>query len=48
VRDYRLPEMEIVALYPHRRHLTAKVRAFLDMLVDQFSNAQRRLAAASG
>ena len=48
VRDYRLPEMEIVALYPHRRHLTAKVRAFLDMLVDQFSNAQRRLAPASG
>jgi DNA-binding transcriptional LysR family regulator len=48
LRDYRLPEMEIVALYPHRQHLTAKVRAFLDMLVDQFSNAQRRLAAASG
>ena len=48
LRNYRLPEMEIVALYPHRRHLTAKVRAFLDMLVDQFSNAQRRLAAASG
>jgi DNA-binding transcriptional LysR family regulator len=48
LRDYRLPEMEIVALYPHRRHLTAKVRAFLDMLVDQFSNAQRRLAPASG
>jgi DNA-binding transcriptional LysR family regulator len=48
LRNYRLPEMEIVALYPHRRHLTAKVRAFLDMLVDQFSNAQRRLAPASG
>ena len=48
LRDYRLPETEIVALYPHRRHLTAKVRAFLDMLVDQFSNAQRRLAPASG
>ena len=48
LRDYRLPEMEIVALCPHRRHLTAKVRAFLDMLVDRFSNAQRRLAPASG
>jgi hypothetical protein len=33
LRDYRLPEMEIVALYPHRQHLTAKVRAFLDMPV---------------
>ncbi len=47
LRDYRLPEMEIVALYPHRRHVTAKVRAFLDMLVDQFSNQERRLDAAS-
>jgi DNA-binding transcriptional LysR family regulator len=41
LRDYRLPEMEIVARYPHRRHLTAKTRAFIDMLVDQFSNEQR-------
>jgi DNA-binding transcriptional LysR family regulator len=41
LRDYRLPEMEIVALYPHRRHLTAKTRAFIGMLVDQFSNEQR-------
>jgi DNA-binding transcriptional LysR family regulator len=39
--DYQTPEFEIVALYPHRRHLTAKLRAFLDMLVDHFSNAQR-------
>jgi DNA-binding transcriptional LysR family regulator len=38
--DYQTPEFEIVALYPHRRHMTAKVRAFLDMLVDQFSNAR--------
>jgi DNA-binding transcriptional LysR family regulator len=41
LRDYRLPEMEIVALYPHRRHLTAKTRTFIDMLVDHFSNEQR-------
>ena len=39
--DYQAPELEIVALYPHRRHLTAKVRAFLDMLVDQFITEQR-------
>jgi DNA-binding transcriptional LysR family regulator len=38
LRDYRLPEMEIVALYPHRRHLTAKTRTFIDMLVNQFSH----------
>jgi DNA-binding transcriptional LysR family regulator len=37
--DYQAPEYEIVALYPHRRHMTAKVRAFIDMLVDQFAKA---------
>jgi DNA-binding transcriptional LysR family regulator len=47
LRDYRLPEMEIVALYPHRRHLTAKLRLFIDMLVDRFAEEQRRLDAAS-
>jgi DNA-binding transcriptional LysR family regulator len=35
--DYDRPEMEIVALYPHRRQLSAKVRLFLDMLVDRFA-----------
>ena len=39
--DYQAPEIEIVALYPHRRHLTAKVRAFLDLLVDELGNQQR-------
>ena len=34
------PEMEIVALYPHRRQLSAKVRLFLDMLVDRFAKEQ--------
>jgi DNA-binding transcriptional LysR family regulator len=37
LRDYHAPEYEMVALYPHRRHLTAKVRAFIDMLVDEFA-----------
>jgi len=39
--DYGLPEMEIVALYPHRRQLSAKVRLFLDGLVDRFAAEQR-------
>jgi DNA-binding transcriptional LysR family regulator len=30
--DYGTPELEIVALYPHRRQLSTKVRLFLDML----------------
>ena len=46
LRDYRLPEREIVALYPHRRHMTAKLRTFIDMLVDRFAEEQRRLDTA--
>lgn len=45
--DYGRPEMEIVALYPHRRQLSAKVRVFLDMLVERFAEEQRRLDARS-
>jgi DNA-binding transcriptional LysR family regulator len=41
--DYQAPELEIVALYPHRRHMTAKVRAFIDMLVERFVDEQRWL-----
>ena len=41
------PEMEIVALYPHRRHMTATVRIFLDMLVDRFAEEQHSLDRAS-
>jgi DNA-binding transcriptional LysR family regulator len=43
LRDYARPEMEIVALYPHRRQLSAKVRLFLDRLVHRFAEEQRRL-----
>jgi DNA-binding transcriptional LysR family regulator len=39
--DYQTPELEYVALYPHRRHVTAKLRTFLDMLADEFANQQR-------
>ena len=44
--DHATPEVEIVALYPHRRQLSAKVRLFLDRLVDRFAEEQRRLDAA--
>jgi DNA-binding transcriptional LysR family regulator len=46
--EYSGPEMEIVALYPHRRQMSAKVRLFLDMLVEQFAEEQRLAAAAPG
>jgi DNA-binding transcriptional LysR family regulator len=35
---YRTQQLEIVALYPHRRHLSTKVRLFLDMLVERFAD----------
>jgi DNA-binding transcriptional LysR family regulator len=40
LQDCRKPEVEVVGLYPHRRLLTAKVRAFLDMLADRFTKDQ--------
>ena len=43
--DYGTPEQEMVALYPHRRQLSTKVRLFLDMLVDRFADEQRWLDA---
>ena len=43
--DYGRPEMEIVALYPHRRQLSTKVRLFLDMLIDRFAKERRWLDA---
>jgi DNA-binding transcriptional LysR family regulator len=46
--SYRMPELEINALYPHRRHLSAKVRAFIDMLVDRFGEQQHWLQTATG
>ena len=41
--DYRAQPLEINALYPHRRHLSCKVRVFIDMLVDRFAKQKRWL-----
>jgi DNA-binding transcriptional LysR family regulator len=38
LRNYRTPELSIAALYPHRRHLTAKVRVFMDALARRFAS----------
>lgn len=52
--DWRVGEMDVVALYPHRRHLAAKVRAFVDFLAERLGgDAARdpwaeRIAAAGG
>ena len=34
--EYRIPDVTIYAIYPSRRHLSAKVRAFVDFLVERF------------
>jgi hypothetical protein len=35
--DFQLPQVEINVAYPSRRHLPAKVRTFIDHLVEHFS-----------
>lgn len=37
--EYRLPEIDILAMYPSRRHLSARVRVMIDFLVDAFGGA---------
>jgi DNA-binding transcriptional LysR family regulator len=44
--DYQTVEFPIVAVYPHRRHLSAKVRVFIDALVTLF--ARHEWLTASG
>ena len=36
--DYEQPEIGVYAVYPHRQYLTAKVRAFVDFLVEGFES----------
>ena len=37
LQDYRAPRSPIYAVYPSRKHLTAKVRVFADFLVERFA-----------
>jgi len=38
LNDYDQLQLDVYAVYPHRQYLTAKVRAFVDFLVDCFPN----------
>jgi DNA-binding transcriptional LysR family regulator len=38
---YHMPDIEVLAVYPSRRHLTAKVRVMIDFLVAAFADAPR-------
>ena len=35
--DYHMTDIDILAVYPSRRHLSAKVRVMIDFLVEEFS-----------
>ena len=34
---FHVPDIDILAVYPSRRHLSAKVRAMIDFLAEEFS-----------
>ena len=36
--DHHLPDIDVQAVYPSRRHLSAKVRVMIDFLVDEFKD----------
>lgn len=36
--DYHLPDIDVLAIYPSRRHLSAKVRVMIDFLVNAFKD----------
>ncbi|MEO8037821.1 MAG: LysR family transcriptional regulator [Betaproteobacteria bacterium] len=35
--DYRMPDIDVLAVYPSRRHLSAKIRVMIDFLAAEFS-----------
>ena len=45
LQDFEPPPVPIYALYPSRKHLSAKVRRFVEFLVERFSHAQDWSAA---
>jgi DNA-binding transcriptional LysR family regulator len=49
--EYRLPDIDVLALYPSRRHLSAKIRAMIDFLAEAFGGVapwDREIAARPG
>jgi DNA-binding transcriptional LysR family regulator len=50
--DYRVSHIEfetgVFAVYPQNRHLSAKVRVFIDFLVELFASVQNRLDRPAG
>jgi DNA-binding transcriptional LysR family regulator len=40
--EYHLPDIDVLALYPSRRHLSAKIRVMIDFLADAFGGVPPR------
>ncbi|CAM3836321.1 LysR family transcriptional regulator [Bordetella tumulicola] len=47
LQDYALPPADIHAVFPERHHLSAKVRVFIDFLVDYFQDRRKGGKGAS-
>ena len=41
LKDYALPPADIFAVYPQRHHLSAKVTAFIDFLIERFGKHRK-------
>ncbi|HEX7967721.1 MAG TPA: LysR substrate-binding domain-containing protein [Stellaceae bacterium] len=46
--DHHLGEFPIIALYPHRQHVPAKVRSFIDFAAKHFAEGQSYRASDAG
>ena len=46
--EWTEPEAAVYAVYPHRQHLSPKVRAFVDFLVEQFGRGADLRPSVSG
>ena len=45
--EYRPVEFSMNAVYPHRHHLSAKVRTFIDLLVQHSAEQQKLINPSS-
>jgi len=52
LEQYKTPEISIYAIYPETRHLSVKVRVFIDFLIERFggslSQQKHRLSSVAG
>jgi DNA-binding transcriptional LysR family regulator len=46
--EYHAGELPIIALYPHRQHLSAKVRSFVDFAAEHFAESAPQRSAIGG